>query len=79
MKKHEIFNLTKKELKLAKQKHPYWPYDLLHAAAIVNEEAGELTRACLNYIYENGKKDEIIKEAAQVSASIFRFLENFDE
>lgn len=77
MKKQEIFDQIKKELKLAEEKHPYWPDDLLHGVAIINEESGELTRACLNYIYENGNKNEIIKEAIQVGATVFRFLSYF--
>ena len=64
------------ELKLARRKFPEWPNDLIHASAIINEEAGELTKACLNYMYENGNFNNIKKEATQTAAMVIRFLEN---
>lgn len=62
------------ELTRAEKKHPDWPKDLLHAVAVVNEEAGELTRATLQMIYEGGVSNEIYKEGIQTAAMCIRFL-----
>lgn len=62
------------ELKRAQEKFPYWPADYIHAAAIVNEESGELIRAALRFRYEGGDKDEMRVEAIQTAAMCIRFL-----
>lgn len=64
------------ELQRAINKFPEWPDDVIHAAAIVNEEAGELIRAALQYEYEGGDYEEMRKEAIQVGAMALRFLMN---
>ena len=67
-----------KELVRAERKFPFWPDDIIHAAAIVNEESGELIRAALQYVYEDGHKDELRKEAIQTAAMCIRFLKNIE-
>lgn len=77
------------EMERAEQKHPRWPRDLAHQMLIVNEEAGEVSQACLNLIEYLGKdfalsiqRDpkrlelelEIDKEMTQVAAMALRFL-----
>lgn len=62
------------EYEQAKIKHPNWPKDGIHRAAIVAEEAGELIKACLQYEYETGNIMEIRDEAVQTGAMAFRFL-----
>jgi hypothetical protein len=62
----------------ARQKHPSWPADAVHASAILSEEAGELTQAALDFHYgavgaEQGR-DHMMKEAAQSGAMALRFL-----
>jgi hypothetical protein len=64
------------ELMKAEKKHPIWPADPIHAAAIVAEESGELVRASLQFHYEKGSKLEIMKEAAQTAATCIRLLKN---
>ena len=66
------------ELERAKSKFEYWPYDPIHAASIVAEESGELVRATLRHVYEEGPEDEIQTEAIQTAAMCIRFLEAFD-
>jgi len=53
MKTNEAIDKILEELARAEKKHPIWPKDIVHAGAIVAEEAGELTRATLNHVYEN--------------------------
>ena len=75
-KQREIISDFLNELENAKYLHPYWPEDIIHASAIINEEAGELIKATLNFIYEKGSKKDIIKEAVHVGATVIRFLES---
>jgi NTP pyrophosphatase (non-canonical NTP hydrolase) len=66
------------ELKRALKLHPHWPDDAIHAAAIVSEESGELTRACNQAHYEPGKQTlaDAHIEAVQTAAMAIRFLLN---
>jgi NTP pyrophosphatase (non-canonical NTP hydrolase) len=64
------------EQNAATEKHPNWPADDIHGAAIVAEEAGELVRAALQSTYENGRTIEMHKEAIQTAAMALRFLMN---
>ncbi|HEC62731.1 hypothetical protein LCGC14_2197380 [marine sediment metagenome] len=66
----EIF----KELKAAEEKFPEWPTDVIHAAAIVAEESGELVKAAIDFHYGRGSKSELLREAVQTGAMAFRFL-----
>ena len=73
------------ELESAKSRYPWWPTDVIHAGAIVSEEAGELTQATLDHVYahlnHNGKDTvaRMRKEAIQTAAMAIRFLENIDK
>ena len=64
------------ELNSAEIQHPKWPDDLLHQIAIMNEEAGEATRAALHVVYEDGKKSELANELRQTAAMCIRILKN---
>lgn len=66
------------ELERAKAKFPQWPSDPIHAAAIVGEESGELIRAAVIHVYENGSEDECWKEAVQTAVTAIRFLEGIE-
>lgn len=70
-----IFEAIVEELTKAKSKHPEWPNDPVHASAIVAEESGELTRASLHLIYEDGDMKDVVKEAVQTAVTAIRFLE----
>ena len=63
-----------REMESAIKKHPVFAEDIVHGAAIVGEESGELLRAALNYHYEKGQYYEIHKEAIQTGATCLRFL-----
>lgn len=71
----EIINEILKEVDRAENKHPDWPMDKIHAAAIVCEESGELIRCAVQYELENGSNlSELKKEAIQTAATCIRLL-----
>jgi NTP pyrophosphatase (non-canonical NTP hydrolase) len=65
------------ELERTTKCQPRWPDDPVHAAAHLEEECGELTRAALDYVYEEGELERLAEEAARCGALAIRFLENF--
>lgn len=67
------------ELEKAELLFPDFPTDAVHAAAIVNEEAGELQRAALQYYYQDAGELPMILEAMQTGAMAIRFLINVDK
>lgn len=75
----QIFYEVSKEIEKAQSKFPFWPSDIIHAAAIVNEESGELIRAALQQKYESGTIIECKKEAIQTAAMAIRFLINLSK
>lgn len=72
VKQHII--IIEAELRRAKEKHPSWPKDPIHRAAIVNEESGELIRSAIQYVYEGGSFSSMQTEAIQTAATAIRFL-----
>lgn len=66
------------ELRRAERKFPGFPTDPVHAASIVSEEVGELTKAVNEYTYEGGSFENITKEAVQSAAMALRFLFNME-
>ncbi|UOE48012.1 hypothetical protein MTO98_26735 [Mucilaginibacter sp. SMC90] len=76
MRLSEVVNEVIIEVNRAERKHPEWPEDKIHAAAIVGEESGELVRAALQHKYEGGGVEEIRREAIQTAATCIRLLKN---
>jgi D-serine deaminase-like pyridoxal phosphate-dependent protein len=66
------------ELSKARSKFPSWPDDPIHAAAVVQEEAGELVQAALQAVYEPHRSSltDARKEAIQTAAMAIRFIES---
>jgi hypothetical protein len=63
------------ELDAARKKHPFWPTDVVHQAAIVAEESGELVRATLRYHYaEDAEWGEAMREARHTAATCVRLM-----
>jgi NTP pyrophosphatase (non-canonical NTP hydrolase) len=64
------------EIGRAIAKFPTWPSDPLHAVAVVGEEAGELTKATLQAVYEPHKSNlaDMREEAVQTAAMALRFI-----
>jgi hypothetical protein len=77
---NSIFGEIETELQAAIAKFPTWPTDAIHAAAIVSEEAGELTKAATECTYEYPKSitSDVRKEALQTAAMAIRFLLSVD-
>ena len=59
-------------------KHPKWPTDAIHASAILNEEAGELTQVAIDFHFSGDGREHMREEAIQVGAMVLRFLMNLD-
>jgi len=64
------------ELEAAERKFPAFPTDPIHAASILQKEAGELMQASLHFTYEKGSREAMRKEAVQMGAMALRFLLN---
>ena len=69
-----VFNWVLEELHRAEMKFPGWPEDVVHAAAIVGEESGELIEAALDAYYGRGDIETVRKEAIQTAAMSVRLL-----
>jgi hypothetical protein len=71
-----IVNEVLDELERAITLYPLYPSDVVHAAAIVSEEAGELVRAANNVYYADsvGNREDLHREAVQTAAMAVRFL-----
>lgn len=79
MEKHKAVEELFAALRHAEEKWPGWGKDPVHAVAVLAEEAGELVKAANEFYWENGSRDQMIKEAAQVGAMALRFLIGMDD
>ena len=63
------------EISAAEAKHGAFPEDIIHCAAIVAEEAGELVQAAIDFHYcHDEAQTDVQKEAIQTAAMAIRFL-----
>lgn len=61
----------------ARAKHPQWQADVIHSAAVLAEEAGEVVKAALDLTYFNAPNHQhLMAELAQVGAMAIRMLVN---
>jgi len=63
-----------KELERARGLHPCYPQDVIHQAAIVGEEAGEVLKAAIDRTYHAGTEADLIMELIQTGAMVRRML-----
>ena len=77
MTQNQIIDEVFAELRRAEAKFPGWPDDVVHGAAVVAEESGELVQASLDLFYGRGNREHVIQEAVQTTAMGLRFLLNF--
>ena len=75
----EILESFVLELSSAEQKFPVWPTDLIHAAGIMCEEAGETMQAALDWYYCFDDIEKLKRELVQVGAMAMRCLKNIDQ
>ena len=68
-----------REYELVLEKHPDFPSDVIHQAAVMDEESGETIQAALQFVYEGGSIEKVRKEAAQTGAMAMRVLMNLPE
>lgn len=71
--------LVIQELLRAKEKHPRWPTDPVHASAILAEEAGEAVKAALDVTYADGDYRDWHEELSHTGAMALRCLSNEHE
>jgi len=70
------YSAIDEELKRAQRKHPDFPNDMFRQLAIMQEEAGEVTKAVLHYYYEGGTITHVKEELIQTAAMCMRMLQN---
>lgn len=64
------------ELNRAKKLHPNYPTDIYHQLAIMQEEAGEVAKAVLDYKSNKASLNDVREELIQTAAMCVRMLEN---
>ena len=69
-------NMILAEYRRAKDLHPLWPDDIIHAVAIMCEESGKAIQAAINMQYENGNIEDVEKELIETAAMCLRCLVN---
>jgi hypothetical protein len=70
----QIFEVVKLALASAREKYPDWPVDIVHAAAVVAEESGELVQAALDWHYKGARIERTFEEAIHTIVTAVRFL-----
>ena len=70
------YSVIDRELVKAEKKHPDYPEDMFRQVAIMNEEAGEVTKAVLHYHYEDGSIEDVRTELRQTAAMCMRMLKH---
>ena len=72
----DAMRLIVQEVYSATSRYPLWPSNLVMAAAIAEEESGEVVKECNTYHWKQGPTtlDDIRKEAIQAAAMWIRFL-----
>lgn len=72
----EVYAAVQAELQRARAKYPQWPLDIIHAAAVANEEVGEVVKSVNNYFWLHGEDTvaDIHQEAVQAIAMLVRFV-----
>jgi NTP pyrophosphatase (non-canonical NTP hydrolase) len=69
------YSVVDAELIRAQKIHPNYPADMFRQVAILNEEAGEVTKAVLQYHYDGGSLENIRTELIQTAAMCMRMLD----
>ena len=75
----EIYKDTLAEIGKAETKHPGWPRDVVHGAAIAAEECGSMVKAAVDLYYHRGSRQQLKKETLHMIAMGFRLLMHLEE
>lgn len=75
---HEFMDIGD-ELVWAEKKHPNFPDDMFMQLAIIQEEAGEVTKAVLHYHFEKGSLEDVRDELIQTGAMCVRMLKSINK
>lgn len=78
MTQDQAIRLINLELVRAEVLHPVWPKDIVHATAIMVEEAGEAIQAALDLTYDGGSVEHLMEELVQTGAMCVRALMNIE-
>lgn len=70
------YSLVERELERAKKLHPNFPTDIFQQLAIMQEEAGEVTKAVLDYKDGKCPLQHVKEELIQTAAMCMRMLED---
>jgi len=73
------FDFISAELIRAKKLYPGFPDDMFRQLAIMQEEAGEVTKAVLDYHYSGGSLNDVRNELVQTAAMCVRMLQNLPD
>lgn len=76
MNEKQILEAITQELGSAEIKHPDFPTSIFRQLAIMQEEAGEVTKAVLHFHYEDGTIEHIKEELIQTAAMCVRMLKH---
>ncbi|GEM_PF-4033695 len=71
-----IFVPVQIELQRAEEIHPNFPNDMFQQLAIMQEEAGEVTKAVLDYHFGKDTIEHVREELIQTAAMCVRMLQN---
>ncbi len=70
LKRTQKFVEIEYELERAEKKHPDFPKNMFQQLAIMQEEAGEVTKAVLDYYSGDGSIDDVRDELIQTAAFV---------
>lgn len=73
------YSVIEAALVFAKLKHQDYPKDIFKQLAIMQEEAGEVTKAVLDYTDGKCSLNDVREELFQTAAMCMRMLENLEE
>ena len=72
----EKYKPIERELKRAIKLHPVYPENIFQQLAIVQEEAGEVTKSVLDYHFGKDTIEHVREELIQTAAMCMRMLQN---
>ena len=75
----EAFKEIAAEIEFAEMNHPVWPQDIFQQNSILQEEAGEISKAVNEHKWNGGSIEDIKTEVIQTAAMCVRFLKSIEK